>query len=136
MTGIEGGDMKLTKKQRVELIGKTCVISSVYHNKPDWLIKQIKDRPGWITGFGVIRKGYAENMGYDEGVVFQQTEAISVVKVRFWVNEKEFSIPFGGYVLDETAVPFSSQSQYSAERKASYAAQVECYPRDSKGRFV
>lgn len=129
-------EIKLTKMKRVKLLGKKCLITQVYRNKPDWNIVDIPERPCWITGFGIIRRGHAEDLGFNEGVVFNQIEAISVVKIRFWPTEVEHNVPVDNFVIDEDCEPYPTRSKYSTSDKKFYLENKDHFPRNKKGQFI
>jgi uncharacterized membrane protein (UPF0127 family) len=131
---------KLSKKQKVNLIGKKCLVTRVYRKEKgsmstEYVVDVITARPAWITGFSFVKEGYME-CSYDEGCFFTEKRTIPVAKVRFWPTEKEFSIPLDAFFVDDTAVPWSTYSQYSEECKKFFHENIHEFPRDDKGRFV
>ena len=133
--------MKLSKKQKEKLMGQKVIVTHVFtpawkYNEKYHIIEKINARPAWITGFGIIKKGYT--IGDFENKHFIQTGFKRSIKVRFHYKEKEINIPIDGFqVLDFEVFPYcQADEKASKQMKEEYKQNKINYPRDEKGRFI
>lgn len=131
---------KYTREQKFALMGKLVLVSAqyiqTYKNNDDrkFKIAEIEPRAGWVTGFSYIKTGYRVNEGYS--IEFFETGRLPVIKVRFWFNLKEINVPYKKLMLTHLVKPYAVRKEVVAESKKFFHEQIECFPRDKKGRFI
>lgn len=124
--------MKLTKKEKNELMGRIVVISKIYEKQylngiKTYIEKPIEPALAWITGFGVISEGklYDDN-GFN---TFKSTNVISTIKVKLSYKSKEINIPLESFILSDEGYPEAPSDKQNKEYSSNML-------RDDKGRFI
>jgi hypothetical protein len=134
---------KLTKSQKIKLMGKIVLVTHKFEMIPadtrKFEIVECEPRAGWITGFSFILDGKTETDGdYEDGyyTYFVEAKRHLVIKVRFWTNTQEINIPYDGFIYPTEEKPYSEAAKYKEECKKAYQECPEDYPRNSKGQFI
>lgn len=135
----------MTKKQKLELIGKVVTVKEEVkffydddNKRYCIIVKNENARAGWIVGFRSLREGRivieSNDSFYGSNKYFETTHTVPVVLISYWPTLKPVPVPLDGFELGgEPEVP----GNWTEENRKKVSDIVKRkYPRDSKGRFV